>query len=134
MRVVLNYLWLSGLVIVSSLGNLAWAQVITEEAEAVETQPEAVGTLPDAVMAAVVTIRGDKGSGTGFVAKFQGNLVIVTNQHVLANNAKLTIVDNQGKNLTGSKFAAASDADIAMIQLDPASPDQAPGSGTPRWA
>ena len=88
-------------------------------------KPKVDATLPDEVMAVVVTIQGDKGSGTGFVAKFRGNLVIITNQHVLGNNARLTIKDNRGLQLKGTRFAAASDADIAMIQLDMPRPDQA---------
>lgn len=108
------------------LGPIGLQQAMAQEAdEPATTEAKVVATLPDEVMAAVVTIKGDKGAGTGFVTKFRGNLVVITNQHVLANNARLTISDNQGKRLKGTKFAAAGDADIAMIQLDDPSPTQA---------
>ena len=92
-------------------------------ADGAEAKRNRDATLPDEVMAAVVTIQEDQGSGTGFVAKFRGNLVIVTNQHVLGNNRRLTIKGNRGLQQKGSKFAAGSDADIAMIQLDMPRPD-----------
>ncbi len=82
-------------------------------------------TLPPEVLRAVVVIEGNKGSGTGFVTRFDGKPCVVTNQHVLANNSTLKIVNDQGKRLKGSSFVAAVTADIALIQLSDVAADQA---------
>lgn len=44
--------------------------------------PKSVKIVPE-VMACMVEIRGDKASGTGFIAELQGKNFIVTNLHVL---------------------------------------------------
>ncbi len=133
MRDVLTF----SLIVLFLLGNPNVPTLSGQESEDVQVEnpfaegdekkekPKVGPNLPDELMATVVTIQGVKRSGTGFVAHFRGKLVVITNQHVVGNHTCQTIKDNGGLQLKGTKFAAASDADIAMIQLDKPRLDQA---------
>ena len=66
---------------------------------------------------AVVLIKGDKGEGTGFLVKMKDGPVVITNQHVIANNPNLKITTSNGLDIVPLSFKAATDRDLAMIVI-----------------
>ena len=74
--------------------------------------------LSPEIIAAVVTISGPKGDGTGFICTFRGKPFIATNQHVLAAGSPLTIRTSSGETFRATQFLTAADADVTMIQCD----------------
>ena len=82
------------------------------------------GDRTDTRYQAVVTIEGDRSRGTGFVTKSKGTFYILTNQHVLAGNSKLTVSDSAGRELKGGNIIAARSADLAMIEIENPRRDQ----------
>jgi serine protease Do len=68
-------------------------------------------------MAGVVLVEGNKGVGTGFLAKVRGKLCVVTNLHVLGDNDKVTVKDMEGKEVAFKDISAAVGADIALLQV-----------------
>ncbi|MDR3401468.1 MAG: serine protease [Chthoniobacter sp.] len=91
-----------------------------------ERAPEAhtpeIGELVKKNSGSLAFIEGQTGSGSGFVADFQGKRALFTNLHVLAHaeNAKFTLLDRSILQLGAS--AAAVDHDVARIDV---------ASGTP---
>jgi hypothetical protein len=64
-----------------------------------------------------VLIKGDIGEGTGFLVKTKDGPVVITNQHVLANNPNIHITTSNGLAITPLAFKAATDRDLAMITI-----------------
>jgi len=73
--------------------------------------------FPPGLIDAVVTIKTDIGSGTGFVAKFKDRFFIVTNQHVIDGVKKVDLRTRSGQTLRPNFFLGAVDADIALLAL-----------------
>ncbi|HEX4140328.1 MAG TPA: serine protease [Candidatus Methylacidiphilales bacterium] len=89
--------------------------------------PAAATTTPAAVAAsanltqdqarAVVLIKGDNGEGTGFLVKTMHGPVVITNQHVIANNPNVKITTSNGVTIDVLSAKAATDRDLAMIAI-----------------
>ncbi|MEO0413634.1 MAG: serine protease [Verrucomicrobiota bacterium] len=78
-------------------------------------------TLNDAV-SCVVLIRGNKGSGTGFLCNVDGQTFIYTNAHVLSGNTRLKCTDSNGLEYNDFLYIEAAgqgfdDGDIVRIAL-----------------
>jgi len=70
------------------------------------------------VMKSIITVKGDKGSGTGFIANWKGRKRLITNIHViLDNNAQFLTVSNE--RLEASNPELCADRDLAFFTLDP---------------
>ncbi|MGK0188535.1 MAG: hypothetical protein ACI9R3_004346 [Verrucomicrobiales bacterium] len=67
---------------------------------------------------AVVMITGNRHQATGCVIKREGSYFILTSQHALEGNQKLTIMDAKGQEYRGKKILAAKSADVALIEID----------------
>ena len=66
----------------------------------------------------VVMIEGSAHRSTGFIIKPEDTYFIVTSQHALAGNRKLTIRDAKGRTLRGKNMRAAMLEDIVMMEID----------------
>ncbi len=83
-----------------------------------QTPAHAPGTNLDGDLAhAVVLIKGDNGEGTGFLTRINGAPVVLTNQHVLANNPNLKITTCTGAAVEALSYKGATDRDLAMIAV-----------------
>jgi len=69
-----------------------------------------------ASMPAVVTIRANAGTGTGFFITETG--VIVTNQHVVNGSSSVQIIRNQGDPITSTAIYQSHNRDLALIKVD----------------
>lgn len=67
---------------------------------------------------AIVIIKGKSGSGTGFVTIFKGKKVIITNNHVIKGNDKLTFLTQSGKELKVKHLFIPKDRDLAIFELE----------------
>lgn len=67
---------------------------------------------------AVVMIDGNQHQATGCIVMRQDNYYIVTSQHALAGNQKLTVSDGRGRALRGKKMLAAQTGDVVMIEIE----------------
>lgn len=67
-------------------------------------------------LAAVVTITGSEGAGTGFICNYRGKTYVVTNQHVLEAGSPLTILTSDNIQLVPQQFLAATDEDLLLIK------------------
>lgn len=76
-----------------------------------------VDELPVEKKRAVVIIEGDSGRGTGFVAKINDILFVVTNIHVIKDNKNLKFMTMDGDTISTSDVYAAKDYDIAILRL-----------------
>lgn len=65
---------------------------------------------------AVVTIKTDKGFGSGAVISSDG--FIVTNEHVVENNKEVTVKFNNGFSLKGTVVKKNASADLALVKVD----------------
>ena len=81
-------------------------------------ETEYVDELPLEKKRAVVIINGDSGSGTGFIAKINNILFIVTNIHVIKDNQNLKFMTMDGDTLLTSAVYAAKEYDIALLRLN----------------
>ena len=70
------------------------------------------------ITACMVEIRGDRSSGTGFIAELKGKDFIVTNLHVLSGNKNIEFYASNGKTISIGNIFGAEDYDIALIQVD----------------
>lgn len=67
-------------------------------------------------MRSIVTVKGDKGSGSAFIAATKRGTFLVTNIHVvMGNDAKFVSVSNESVEVKPPSFA--SDRDIALYEL-----------------
>ncbi len=81
------------------------------------TAPAAAASLTQDQARAVVLIKGDMGEGTGFLVKTKDGPVVITNQHVLANNPNITITTSNGVSIPPLSYKGATDRDLAMIAI-----------------
>jgi hypothetical protein len=86
---------------------------------AVSASPAAIApvNLSQDQARALVLIKGDNGEGTGFLAKVNNAPVVLTNQHVLANNPNLKITTCTGAPVEMVSYKGATDRDLAMIAV-----------------
>ena len=75
-----------------------------------------VADVVESVRAGVVRIAGTSGSGSGFVVDSDG--YILTNEHVIAGQDRLTIVFDDGARLRARVVAYDSARDIALLKVD----------------
>lgn len=67
---------------------------------------------------AVVIIRGDQGSGSGFICKIGDGFYIYTAAHVLAGNTTLEIINSNGVSFTDFAYLeVAKELDLARLKL-----------------
>lgn len=71
----------------------------------------------------VLAVSGSEAQGTAFVTVYEEKPYIVTNQHVLSGQSNLKIQNGEKRDFRGTRFVAATDADIAFIEL----PEVPPG-------
>ena len=84
-------------------------------------QPDTSLDLADVVehaRAGVVRIEGTTGSGSGFVVDVDG--YILTNEHVIDGQSRLTVVFDNGARLTARVIASDAARDMALLKVTPA--------------
>jgi hypothetical protein len=64
---------------------------------------------------AIVTIKGDRAEGGGFLLETSGGTVVMTTLSLLAHNPNLSISDRAGRVIEISSLQGATDRDLAMI-------------------
>jgi len=64
-----------------------------------------------------VVIKGDNAVGTGFLVKTADGAMVVTNQHVIANNPNIKIFTNTGQQIVLVSLKGATDRDLAMFAV-----------------
>jgi len=86
--------------------------------EARETEEDfKISFNEQSVMKSIITVKGDKGSGTGFIVNWKGKKRLVTNIHViLDNNAQFLTVSNEKVEASNPELCA--DRDLAFFTLD----------------
>ena len=85
------------------------------------------GAIYDQASPAVVSIRTDSGSGTGFLIDRNGTLV--TNAHVVGNADRVVVhFGPDGRSIDGQVLGADPSSDLAVVTIDPGS---APGNVKP---
>ncbi len=77
----------------------------------------AFAELTPSQLASVVVIKGESGSGTGFISTLKGKNFVITNQHVIDGQSKISIANSNGVSFTGTSFIAATDLDIVLIGI-----------------
>ena len=76
--------------------------------------------LVEKVRSGVVRIEGTIGSGTGFIVDPAG--YILTNEHVISTDTRLTVVLDNGTRLTPEVIESDAVRDIALLKVDPPRP------------
>jgi len=72
----------------------------------------------DEFLKSMVIIKGERGQGSGFIVKKNGQLCVATNQHVLSGNSNFTITGVDGtKYPTNGALFGAVDYDVAMLRI-----------------
>jgi putative serine protease PepD len=85
------------------------------------------GKIYDQASPAVVSIRTDSGSGTGFLIDRKGT--VVTNAHVVGSADRVVVkFGTDGRSIDGQVKGADASSDLAVVTIDPAS---APSSAKP---
>src|SRR5262249_51135832 len=87
------------------------AVITTSSAPAMTAEQVVVAALP-----AVVTVRTEAGTGTGFFITDGG--VIVTNQHVVSSSTSVSVITSQGASLQSVSIYSSPDRDLALIKVD----------------
>ena len=77
-----------------------------------------VAAIYKAASPAVVSIRTDSGSGTGFVVDTDGT--IVTNAHVVGESDRVDVQFADDRSVTGEVRGVDRSSDLAIVQVDPA--------------
>jgi len=68
-------------------------------------------------MEGIVLIDGDEGTATGFMTRIRGVDFVVTNQHVLGQNKKITLKDLHGNVVPVQGIFGAVGSDIALLRI-----------------
>jgi len=76
-----------------------------------------VAAIYKAASPAVVSIRTDSGSGTGFIVDTDGT--IVTNAHVVGESDRVQIQFADDKTVTGDVGGVDTSSDLAIVKVDP---------------
>lgn len=69
------------------------------------------------IMRSVVVIKGDKGVGTGFLCRFRGHPVVVSNAHVYLGNRSVKLHTVQDGEVYYEKVLMAKDRDVAIYRI-----------------
>jgi S1-C subfamily serine protease len=86
----------------------------------------------------IVIIEGDKGNGTGFLCRSEGEVWVYTAAHVLSGNRTIAVRDNTGRTYRDFEFIECAEGvdlvrlkpkDTGMEALDLVPPDSAPKIG-----
>jgi S1-C subfamily serine protease len=86
----------------------------------------------------IVIIEGDKGNGTGFLCRSEGEVWVYTAAHVLSGNRTIAVRDNTGRTFRDFDFIECAEGvdlvrlkpkDTGLEALDLAPPDSAPKVG-----
>lgn len=89
-----------------------------EEEIAVEDDGSLPAGFLTEVTPRIVVIEGDKGNGTGFLCRTDGELWVYTAAHVLSGNSKVTVRDSGGKLYRDFEFIEAADGvDLVRLKL-----------------
>ncbi len=78
----------------------------------------AIADVVEQARAGVVRIEGTTGSGSGFVVDPAG--YILTNEHVISGQSRLTVVFDDGRRLTARVIASDANRDIALLKVSTA--------------
>ena len=78
----------------------------------------AIADVVELARAGVVRIDGETAGGSGFVIDSAGH--ILTNEHVIEGQSRLTVVFDDGSKLTPRVIASDETRDIALLKVDPA--------------
>lgn len=92
--------------------GLGW-QSMTAQAPSREERE----VLSEEQMAAVAVVEGNAGNGTAFLCRIQGEVMLVTNQHLLSGQQRVRIRLRDGREVVPGALHAAEDADIVMARL-----------------
>ena len=76
-----------------------------------------IADIVEQARAGVVRIEGTSGSGSGFIVDSDG--YILTNEHVIEDQPRLTVVFDNGARLTARVIASDSTRDIALLKVTP---------------
>tara|TARA_R110000744_G_scaffold96421_1_gene186354 strand:+ start:1867 stop:3066 length:1200 start_codon:yes stop_codon:yes gene_type:complete len=76
-----------------------------------------VDLLPSDKKRAVVIVEGDNARGTGFIARLNNILFVVTNQHVIKNNPNPTFQTMNGDIVTTNGLYIAKGYDVAIFRI-----------------
>ncbi|OYW26535.1 MAG: hypothetical protein B7Z47_07505 [Chthoniobacter sp. 12-60-6] len=76
-----------------------------------------VDKLPAEKKNAIAVIEGDQSGGTGFFARFNDTVYLVTNLHVLYGNSTFKATISSGAEVKIAGMLAAREADIALLKL-----------------
>ena len=100
---------------------------VSGKAVAPDKGQSVAGKIYDQASPAVVSIRTDSGSGTGFLIDRKGTLV--TNAHVVGNADRVVVkFGTDGRSIDGQVKGADPSSDLAVVTIDPGS---APGNAKP---
>ena len=67
---------------------------------------------------AIIIIKGSKGSGTGFVANFNGKTVVITNTHVIKDNRNFKFYTRSGREIKIKSLFFSKDRDISILETE----------------
>jgi hypothetical protein len=65
----------------------------------------------------IVTIKGDRVQGSGFFMKHDGDTVLVTTQHLIANNPNWHAISANGAPVQVTRIQGAADRDLALLSV-----------------
>jgi S1-C subfamily serine protease len=103
-------------------GNPAGSAAAPAAAPAAPAAPPAPTVAEQQVLSAsqmngIILIEGDEGTATGFMTKIRGVDFVVTNQHVLGENKKLTLKNLHGEVVPVLGIFGAVGSDIAILKI-----------------
>lgn len=75
------------------------------------------GTDQNSIFKSMVLIQGKEKKGSGFVAAFNGNKVILTNINLLFDNSNIKVLDFSSRQVEIKSIYFAEDRDIALINI-----------------
>jgi Trypsin-like peptidase domain len=68
-------------------------------------------------MQAMVLVEGDKGKGSGFIARMEGKTYVITNSHVIRGSSKVTFKTVGNKELSIGPLQIADHADLVRAEV-----------------
>lgn len=87
-------------------------------AAAPATPRNLISKLPAAQLDGIMLVEGDRSVGTGFVALIRDQPYVVTNQHVLAGNKRVSVSNRTGLRPAITGYIFARDRDLALLRID----------------
>ena len=104
--------------IASAAKESAVSATRTDAQQLIAQRQEASMAAKDNIyLASTVLVQGDMGTGSGFLARYLGRTVVISNAHVFCGNSQVRLLDANGREISFNRIMVHRDNDLALFMI-----------------